>query len=396
MKPMLTRLLALAELAFLTLALAGCWDSSELKEQAFASMLAIDKGEKLRYRLTLQVPKPASPTEPGGSGPSFTVFSQEGQSLSECIPGMTAYMSRRPNLSHLKLIAVGEEVAKSEGLEDLVNLGHRSLELRTTTVLALAQGRAEDLAAIQPAQEKGPSTYYEDLFAQSYMASVTYPTTLHEVIISALKGASSSPVVPFLVPKVTGAARGEDGAPAAVTTAGTAMFRDNKYVGRMSEYETQGWLLITGRMRSAVVPVRFAGGRVVSVIRDGSATTSVSHKGSWAKPSHLRISVKVDVDADIQEFDAPRALGVQSIDMLNKSLANALRNRCLEAVRRSKALDVDSFQFGRHVRSHMRLADFENLHWPQVYRSTEVAVSVTAHVRRSGGLFGNVATTTGR
>jgi spore germination protein KC len=127
--------------------LSGCWDAEEINELGFVLCVAIDKAGD-GYEVTAQIAKAETYSKtPGGSSNQaanekpFWVVSATGQTIFEAIRNMAAISPRRIFWAHIKVIIIGEDLARSD-IHDLLDFFTRNPELRLRTLIAVTQGEA--------------------------------------------------------------------------------------------------------------------------------------------------------------------------------------------------------------------------------------------------------------
>ncbi|MGB8957171.1 MAG: hypothetical protein WCC10_17500, partial [Tumebacillaceae bacterium] len=132
----------------LTVPLLGCWDLHELNEEAIVTGMAVDKGEKQRYRLTVETMNAAELAGKRGTGASpAMLFTQEGDVMSELVHRMTVGLSRRLIYSHMRVLAVSDSVAK-EGMLEFLDFLERDREIRDDFNIVVVKGvKAADVVA---------------------------------------------------------------------------------------------------------------------------------------------------------------------------------------------------------------------------------------------------------
>lgn len=125
-------------LLILSLFLSGCWDRRELNELAITMAIGIDKVED-EYQVTTQVIVPSELSMKGGLGRSpVTLFQAKGDTVYEAIRKLTRDSPRKIYPGHLRMLVIGEELAK-EGIADSLELMFRDRELRYDFYIAIAK-----------------------------------------------------------------------------------------------------------------------------------------------------------------------------------------------------------------------------------------------------------------
>ncbi|WP_158630031.1 Ger(x)C family spore germination protein [Cohnella sp. AR92] len=140
----------------LLLSLTGCWDRTELNELSITSATAIDRKDD-RWIVSYQVLIPSVVSGAmgmkGGAQLPITVYSTEGPTIRETIYQSTLESPRTLFFSHNRVVIIGEELAKSGGLEELIDVYFRNSDSRETVAVLITKGEGrrilEQLMQIQ-------------------------------------------------------------------------------------------------------------------------------------------------------------------------------------------------------------------------------------------------------
>lgn len=199
--------------------LSGCYDSREIDETGYVIALGIDKGgteHDLRYTFQFSNPLAAGGgDEGGGAGGDSTDKSREQtdgvvwDSGNPTVTNVTIeaadyyiagnllhnFMSKRPNLSHIKLIVFSADLAR-DGILDQSRLLMQEREIRPNTHIAVARSSAEAfLKSVNPKLEVNTAKYYELLTEEDAM--VYAPSIELREFVDSMTGKARSPVLPL-------------------------------------------------------------------------------------------------------------------------------------------------------------------------------------------------------
>ena len=170
--------------ATLCFTLSGCWDSSEIEENAYIIALGIDKGETAKYKYTFQI---SNPLESGGSIGAEEKASEnssgdnegnktvdniivEADDFSLARDKLKSVLSKSDKMSHLKLIVFSIEAAREDALSHS-ELLLKEREIRPSTSLCLAESASAYLMSVNPTLEESTVRYYELFFRNRDMPS---------------------------------------------------------------------------------------------------------------------------------------------------------------------------------------------------------------------------------
>jgi spore germination protein KC len=129
--------------------LVGCWDQQELADISLVTGIALDKGKKAKFDLTVEVinTKELTTKTQAGNAPSLA-FTLEGNTVSELAQKMNVGVSKRLIYSHMRTLVIDEKVAR-EGILDFLDFLDRNREIRGDFNLLVSRGvKAADVLKI--------------------------------------------------------------------------------------------------------------------------------------------------------------------------------------------------------------------------------------------------------
>lgn len=140
MRKMLTMVCVLV----LTFPLSGCWDRKEVNELALVMAKGIDQIDDHKIRVSVQIAIPSqvggsqSGSGKGESGKSFFVVSATGRTVREADEHIQRKLPRRLYLPHLRVILIGDRMARS-GLEQVLDHFGRNPPNRLRSAILVAK-----------------------------------------------------------------------------------------------------------------------------------------------------------------------------------------------------------------------------------------------------------------
>ena len=408
---------------------AGCWDRREIETLAVATAIALDvpdtqEGVLLTAQFSIPARTagaaagagggggmtgpgsgPAAPfarTTGGPSGPTAWVVGAPGATLTGAVERITSFSPRLPFWAHLRLIVVGEEMAR-RGLGGVLDALLRERQFRRTPWLVVARGvpgyRILELPSpLSPAAEEGITRLLEIL--RGHSASVL-PGRLQD-FVTALAEPGIDPVVAGMtyalpVPRSPRLTPSSEQLPALPQPLGTAVFRDDRLVGWLSADESRDLVLMMGRSRvfrlTAPCP-QGAGVAVLNVVRfrtrrDVLLPRLTGGDLSDAVPA-FKVSMQADASLNEQTCDPP--LTPDSARLLERQVSEALQADMQVLLRRlHEELRVDPLGLGRQVfRRYPRWWSEYGPRWRELLPRVPVEVEMRLFVRRTGIATGRV------
>ncbi|QHW35272.1 Ger(x)C family spore germination protein [Paenibacillus rhizovicinus] len=390
---MLLRKLLLSALLLLSSAtLTGCWNRKELNEISIATAFGFDKYRN-QYNVSVQLINASEISASKGGGgrvPVVTVQLSKGHTIFESIRAMTTATPRKIYSSHLRILVIGEELAR-EGIAKVLDSLSRDHELRTDFYIVIAKGAsATDVLRILTPLEKIPTDkLFSSLEASERNWGVTSTVDLHQLIFD-LVDLGKDPVLPGV--RIIGHInQGEAKSNLDHVSPQTllkyeslAVFRKDKLVGWLSDKQSKGYNYILGNIQSTIIrlPCPKGGDLAIELIH---ATHKI--KGKIVN-GHPEIQVTVRAEGNVGEVECGMDLGTnEAMALLEKELSDSIKATMASSVMRAKAYKADIFGFGSAIhradyRVWRRLED----HWEDEFVHLPVHLTVDAKIRRTGSV----------
>lgn len=371
--------------------LSGCWNRRELNDLAIVAALAVDRlGSK--YLVTAQVVDPGEVAagQGGGGRSPVTTYHSTGNTIFEAIRKMTTVTPRKLYFSHLRIFVIGEQLAR-QGMGEVLDLLSRDQEGRTDFYLLIAKGdTAQNIMNVLTPMEKIPATkIYSSLEVSEKAWAPTVSVQLDELI--------TSMVSPGIQPALTGVVihgSKEKGkkkenmespeTPAHLQFRGIAIFREDKLVAWMNEYESKGFSYITDRLDSTVVEAACPnGGRIgIEIIR---SNTKIKAKVKRGKPE---AEVVMFAEANVADVECKIELTkTGTLQILERETEKEMQRQAELSIRKAQKFKSDVFGFGEAV--HRGAPAYWNKtkeRWDDEFSHLKVTFHIDVKIRRIGTL----------
>ena len=290
--------------------LSGCYDARGIEDLAYVTALGIDVTDNGMINLTFQISIPDASSS-SGSGSSQSSKSEnttvQCSSINAGISLANSYISKQINLSHCKVIVFSEEIA-AKGLDDYIDTLSNNIEIRPNCNVIISRGTAKDfIENAKPSIETLTARYYEIALKSSeytgYTTSTEFATFVNDIKntfieASAILGSVNDgdnevendyyagidgSYVAGETPIKSGSKKeqssesessssGEssdssessgnessstkkDESANKMETFGTAVFKDDKFVGELTGFETLCYLLISDHIQNCTISV---------------------------------------------------------------------------------------------------------------------------------------------
>ena len=379
---------------FLLVPLAGCWSSHEIEERSLGVGMALDKANKsmtekefdeqeeypkrnlITSTYQLITPQVASSTtvQGGSQQKAYVNMAETGDSIHQ----MTRELSLRRETSiasqHLKVIIIGEALARTYSLGKLVNEFLRDNEIRPSCLVLISKGRASDGLESKTAGEI-PAFRLAGMVENAYRTTRILPPTSLIKLESNIESGTS-----FLLQNVL-SANGE------IKFAGAAIIKGktNKMIGFLNEEELDGLTWITGKGKGGLVKSfdKNTGQLIVYEIE-----SMKSHIQPHVKGNNISFDVHIESVGRLSEswmtsggtFNNQFLQNAQKTS--EKKVKHLVRN-VLEKMQKEYQVDVAGFGNRlriRHPRVWMRVKE----NWDQTFSGVPINYDVKLMIKDYG------------
>lgn len=355
---------------FLLISASGCWDIRDINSTAFAVSMGIDKpinSTAANYRVTLEFAKPVW----GKSMPESLIVSAEGRSVHQAIQRIQTSISRGISFSHLRILVIGELIAKERNFKDLSNYLFKEPEVALRLRLVFVQG--DTAQALFLAKPKFNQLLASELVAMSQLErqlSLVRTNYFYHFWLD-LKTSKGTGIASRVVLKDGGKSLVREGA---------SIYKNWKLIAWLNANEAQNanWLLKKGR------PV------VVAGHGDKSYSYQVTKRSTKIQPEFhegkLSFLVKVTTDGMVmeetgEEVDFAKEKFIKYVEAM---FAKTIKEQVESAVDKSQhQLKSDYLGFGKALKNNQP-KKFESLDWPKVFPMVPISVEVKSKVSSSG------------
>ncbi|MEK4402872.1 Ger(x)C family spore germination protein [Sporosarcina sp. FSL K6-6792] len=376
-------------LLILSLVLTGCWDRRELNEIAITLALGIDKVDE-EFQLTAQVVVPSEVSMKQSSGRStVTLFQADGETIFEAFRKMTIDSPRKIYPGHLRMLVIGEELAKA-GVSESLDLLSRDWELRSDFYVVVAKDNtaAETLNVTTPIESIPANKMFNTLKTSEENWAVTKGVTLDELLgdlITDGKDAVLTGIQVFGNREVGSSKQNvESITPATqIQYDYLAVFKKDKLVGWLNESESKGYNYIIDSVKSTVASISCPEeGKVsIEVINSKSELKGKINKGE------PEVNVTIEVEGNVGAVECHIDLkDTKAIDALEKSYEKELKeiiHQTIETVQKQYKTDI--FGFGQAIhRSNPKTWKKIKNQWDEIFPELTVNVEVDMKIYHTG------------
>lgn len=331
----------------------------DIQKTAIILAAGIDKTED-GFSLTTQIAVPKGSDRSVG-GTSSVEIQAEGKTVSDCVSLIFSETGWVPKLVFLNLIVLGEDAVK-EDVITLLNYFLRNEYMNDSCMLAVCEGKAQDLLSSQSAIDDTSSMAIQKLFSDAAEKS-------GKVMVNTLKdfavgyyGVSKSSYLPFLRAHSQKGSQGQSQSAAnshsqqnppkqeeekVYTAEETALFSEGKMVALLPREQTLAFSLLKGNVVSGTFNAEDDGKPVTLTVINNKGNVALDMKAAPTLKLNLDVMVRLccrGTTAPIEDIASDEV----SAEIL-KSAQNNLKDYVSKLYEISKESGCDIFNMKRDL-----------------------------------------------
>jgi spore germination protein KC len=398
MKSKKVKMVSVLLLIVCLMCLSGCKGMREVEELSPIIGIGIDLGEKPgTYLITYQLIAPQKGGESGVSVKS-RVIGVEASTGREAHEKISKITSRMPFMGSLKVIVLGEDVAKA-GFIQRLDFEQRFPEFRRTLYLVVTKGKAENLLNMELAADEIPSIYIKRVLEKGDAISVQPVINLGQ-FLKALSENSEVPIIP-LVQRIE---QGDEGIVfkakeeevEELQFEGAGVFREDRLVDFLTDRETKGYMWLEDKVKLRLIntmssedsQVVFGG----QVLQSSTKHKVTDQNGQITMQYRIKAIMQVDEVAGLTKR-LSETEWAELIKEAEKSFAQEIRQECELSIQKEKKLGLDFLSIGRHI-DQQKPAYWKAVkdQWEQKIADLPVSVDVQVKIEHTGMSSSSVVT----
>ncbi|MBE3571926.1 MAG: Ger(x)C family spore germination protein [Moorella humiferrea] len=370
--------------------LGGCWDNKDLERRALVLGAAVDlaaEGGRAAepWKITLEMPILRRMVARGGGGggggdggqgddtmPTWRL-TLTGATFAEAINKGATRSERTLFFGHQKIIVLGEELARRDALQSVLDWWTRNRESYVAINVLLAEGDAAAIMEGRPEFARSVSMFLNDEMQQVIKTTRFVKHSLQEVLVALDAGEDILLARVKVLP---------DGKP---QVAGTGVIHRGRLVGWLSPEETQAALWITGETKGCdvlVVPVP----ELDNVFSLEFCKIKPEIKPKMENES-LSFEVKIEFNGRIAEkMGNPGILKAGDLQLVEGKAEAVITERLQQVMSKlQRQYRADVLGFGRRIEKKWphRWEGMKE-QWPQIFAGIPVTLQVKVKILGTG------------
>ncbi|MGG3800573.1 Ger(x)C family spore germination protein [Metabacillus fastidiosus] len=376
--------------------LSGCWNRRELNELAIVVGIGIDKVDD-HFLVTTQVINPGQVATQKSSiaKEPVIVYQETGDTVFEAIRKITTTSPRKMYASHLRMIVLGEELAK-DGIGEMLDILLRDQEFRMDFYIMVAQGmKAKDILKVSTPLEKIPSNkMFNALETSQKEWSATKAVTLHELVKTIVREGEALVLTGITVKGDKDLAHSIDNLERTVPNGdlqitNLAVFKKDKLIGWLDEMEGKTYNVLTNNEKSTTINLSCPkGGKVVYEVKNSSTDTKAEIRNG--KPEiDLDISVEGDIAEVECDMDLTKEGTIEEIEKIYEKEAESYFRNAISQIQEHHETDI--FGFGEEIhRKNPKIWRKIKGDWNEQFKYLPVNIKVRGEIKQIGTVENSV------
>ncbi|SDI02338.1 Ger(x)C family spore germination protein [Alteribacillus bidgolensis] len=380
--------------SIMVIVLSGCWSSQELNEMSIVSSLGLDKQED-KYRVTVQVINPGEIAEKEGgeeARTSITTYQGVGSTLFEAVRRLTTKVPKKIYAAHLRTVVIGEELAKKDGINKVLEFLIRDHEFRTDFYFLIAKNTtAKSILDILTPMEKIPAQKMFFSLETSHEHFSSTVTVTIDQLITDLVTKKKNPVITGVQisgdPEAGTSKTNAESIPALTQFefSEVAAFKKDKLIGWLNERESQGYNFIMDDIVNPTIDTSCPNAEKEKIALE-LTRSSTELKGN-VHNNQPRIEINVQAEGNLGEvmcgIDVKKENMLNQIEKLAEEKIKSLMQSSIQTAQNDFRSDI--FGFGEVIhREDPKAWKLLQKNWEQEFSDLPVDVKVTFNIRKTG------------
>jgi spore germination protein KC len=357
--------------------LSGCWNYRDIDNTRLVAGMALDYDEKKNeYITTIEIINPASEKEAKMSG---ELYESRGKLPFDGVRDIIMKTGRKLYWAHAKTIIISQTIAEKK-IISLLDYIYRDAEFREDMRLIVSKEKtASEILEKYGEESIYPIRgFYLDDVVESEESIGKYHSGQAWKFIKDLYAEGISPTLPA-IKSISTAGRIHP------YIGGLAVFKGEKMVGWLDEFETQGFLWVIDEIKGGLVIV-------TSTMKEKSdlVTLEILKNKTKIKPIYKedQIIMKIDAETDVmigeiggtQDF-----IDKEGRAILKKDAEQQIKEQIEKVVKRvQKDYGSDIFKFSTSIKKEMpQVWRKIKPNWDQVFKDLKINVNVVVNIRGS-------------
>ena len=344
----------------------GCYNYRDINKVIFATSLIIDIDEQNNPILYMETFKPYRSATSGSDKGERIVYKGKGKTVFEALRDMGLSSSYKINGTQCKAIIFTEKAA-AYGIDNFIDFFDRDQEFLIRQYIAIFEGDVERLAKIKMKSEEYVGIFLTDLMSNIGTASRSIELSINDYLNKRLEPPYATVLTVLKI--------NDDQIEDILSIDGGAIIKDDKFVDRLPQNESQGYNFIINKVKSGTleIPNPEEDNKFVALeIRSSKTKTKLDYNGNTLKYKKI-----IKVRTTLGEAQKSVSLTNEEIDKITKRAEKNIEVACKDVFNKYKNRDLDIFDVQKDFHKKYPKKDSKD-----IFKDTEIEVE--AHVYLEG------------
>lgn len=357
--------------------LGGCWSRTEISDLSIVMGVAIEKNDKGEIGLLTQVVVPENvglgSGDGRGNGESYVNIYTDCKYLAEGMVRAGNQSDKEIYLSHNLILLISEEMAK-EGIYPQLDYIMRNNELRLNVLLFVTENDIREIMDVKSETFQIPATYIASLGVALGQNSDGTNKDVLEFVTNMLEKSNGS-----LIPIVTLDKTSE---PTSLKVTSSAVFKDDKMIGKLSADETRGIMWLTDHIISGEITTELEG-NIFSARINSSKT-----KRKTYIDDNDNVSVRADIEAELFiKRDIYGYITADNIGKVKEAFEEQIKSEIYATLEKMRESGTDVYGFAQDLyRTDFKAWERLKDDWDNIYKNLYVDVNINISMRETGSI----------
>jgi len=311
-----------------------------------------------------------------GKGPSVIAITSKGDLVKEARENISMSSDRQVVSGQMRTAIFSEKLAR-HGIWSTLDTLLRDVNITKSLFLCISDGDTREILKRDYPTRPSSGRYLYELFKKE-ARNYTVPRTTIQKFDRDFHEIGTDPYVPYI------RLQGE-----LIAASGTALFRDDKFVGSISPEETKMMLLLRGTGEGGDIKQSLSE-RTESRIGQPAQMmlTFVRTKHDLQidqKQGKPLLTYTVEVEGQVIEYTGLAPLSADTLPSISKQLEKGLESRMRDLIDHLQhKYKVDPLGIGTHLRATGRFGKWDRAKWRKLYEEAEIKVNFHMRIVRTG------------
>lgn len=353
----------------------GCWNYREIDKMAIAAGVAVDKGTKLRYLMTVEMIKVGA-----GKDIEMTAenVSSEGDTLFDAIRNIISLSGKKLYFGHAQVIIFSKDIAQ-EGIHKVIDWYKRDAETREDVKMLISkEATAKEIFSGEGLTERVKSITLSYILDNEVSLSKAPKLDITKYDIQYYTKGAAGILPAVSLRKMEGRLLPE--------IMGTAVIKNDKLIGFLSGEETKYLLFIKNEIKGGLLNEK------INLRQENEMTTlEIFESKTKIKPElnnrDIKMDIKLKTTVAIDEIEGKvNLIDEAGTEKVKKIYEKRLEGKIVQLIQKmQKEYDADIFGFGTEIHRSMprKWKKIEN-NWDELFKKLKVSVTSEINIKNSG------------